>query len=92
MAPGSRASLTDLFSVTGDDFWSSLLVLFALGPAHAFANEFDPMAVMDEATQDGVGHRVQRVISSQRSTGSCEMMTVESRLPEGPTALAAHGS
>ena len=43
--------------VTGDDFWSSLLVLFALGPAHAFANEFDPMAITDEAIQDGVGIR-----------------------------------
>src|ERR1019366_9528120 len=32
------------------------------------------------------------IISSQRSTGSCEVMTVEWRPPEAPTALAAHGS
>jgi len=30
-------------------------VLFASGPAHAFAGEFDAVGVVDETVQDGVG-------------------------------------
>ena len=41
--------------VTGDDVWSSLLVLFASGPAHAFAGEFDAVGVVNETIEDGVG-------------------------------------
>ena len=43
------------FCVTGDDVWSSLLVLFASGPSHAFAGEFDPVGIVNETVQDGVG-------------------------------------
>ncbi len=53
--PGSRASLADGFSLTGDDVWSSLLVLFSLGPAQAFAGQLDAMGVVNEAVQDRIG-------------------------------------
>ena len=43
------------FCVTGDDVWSSLLVLPTSGPSHAFAGEFDSMSIMNEAVQDSVG-------------------------------------
>ena len=43
------------FCVTGDDVWSSLLVLFTSGPTHAFAGEFDAVGVVNEAVEDGVG-------------------------------------
>ena len=55
MPPGLRASLADGFSVTGDDVWSSLLVLFSFGPAQAFAGQFDAMGVVNEAVEDRVG-------------------------------------
>src|SRR5664280_528083 len=41
MPPGSRASLADGFCLTGDDVWSSLLVLLSSGSAHAFAGQAD---------------------------------------------------
>src|ERR1700736_4170052 len=41
--------------VTGDGGWSSLLVLFASCPAHAFAGEFDAVGIVNETLQDGVG-------------------------------------
>src|ERR1700704_3335144 len=41
--------------VTGDGGWSSLLVLFASCPAHAFAGEFDAVGIVNETVQDGVG-------------------------------------
>src|SRR6202171_2320078 len=41
--------------VTGDGGWSSLLVLFASCPAHAFAGEFDAVGIVNEPVQDGVG-------------------------------------
>jgi hypothetical protein len=31
------------------------LGLFASGPTHAFAGQFDPMGVVNEAVHDGVG-------------------------------------
>lgn len=43
------------FCVTGDDVWSSLLVLFTSGPTHTFAGEFDAVGVVNETVQDGVG-------------------------------------
>ena len=48
--------------VTGDDVWSSLVVLFASGPAHAFAGEFD--AVQDEisAVVEACGDATLKVI------------------------------
>jgi hypothetical protein len=36
-------------------WWSSLLVLFAACPAHAFAGEFDAVGIVNETVQDGVG-------------------------------------
>jgi hypothetical protein len=49
------ASLADRWSfVTGDDVWSSLVVLLASGPAHAFAGEFDTVGVVNETVEDGV--------------------------------------
>jgi hypothetical protein len=41
--------------VTGDDVWSSFLVLHASGPARAFRSEFDPIGVVNEAVEDGGG-------------------------------------
>lgn len=41
--------------VTGDGGWSSLLVVFASCPAHAFAGEFDAVGIVNETVQDGVG-------------------------------------
>src|SRR6266403_4141554 len=41
--------------VTGDGGWSSLLVLFASCPAHAFAGEFDAVGIVNETVEDGVG-------------------------------------
>ena len=35
--------------------WSSLFGLPVSGPSQAFAGEFDPMSVMNEPVQDGVG-------------------------------------
>src|SRR6266540_509988 len=55
MPPGWRASLADGFSGICDAVWSSFLILFAAGPAHAFAGEFDSVGVMDQAIEDGVG-------------------------------------
>src|ERR1039458_10019734 len=56
MMPPGVASLADRrLCVTGDDVWSSLLVLFASGPAHAFVGEFDAVGVVNETIQDGVG-------------------------------------
>jgi len=55
MPPGSRVSLAVGFCVTGDGFWSRGLRLFASGPTHAFAGQFDPMGVVNEAVHDGVG-------------------------------------
>ena len=55
MPPGSRASLADGFSLTGDDVWSSLLVLLSSGAAQAFAGQFDAVGVVNEPVQDGVG-------------------------------------
>jgi hypothetical protein len=55
MPPGSGASLTDGFFLTSSDGWSSLLVLFAMGPAHAVAGKLDPMSGVNEAVEDGVG-------------------------------------
>src|SRR5258705_12822968 len=44
-----------MICVTGDGGWSSLLVLFASCPAHAFAGEFDAVGIVNETVQDGVG-------------------------------------
>src|SRR5712672_2931865 len=41
--------------VTGDGGWSSLLVLLASCPAHAFAGEFDAVGIVNETIEDGVG-------------------------------------
>jgi hypothetical protein len=55
MPPGSRASLTDRFFVTDDDVGSSLFGLPFLRAAQALACKFDPVSVVDETIEDGVG-------------------------------------
>jgi hypothetical protein len=55
MSPGLGSSLADVFSVTGNGVWSSLLVLFTAGSPHAFAGKFDPVGVMNESIQDRIG-------------------------------------
>jgi hypothetical protein len=55
MPPGWRSSLARGFSGTGDAAWSSFLISFATGPAHAVAGKFDPMSALNEAVQHRVG-------------------------------------
>ena len=38
----------------GDAVWSTLRVLVASGPSHAFAGEFDAVSIVNEAVQDRV--------------------------------------
>ncbi len=55
MPPGWRGSLANGFCLTHEDVWSSRLGLFSARVAQTFAGEFDPMGVVDETIQDGVG-------------------------------------
>ena len=55
MPPGSRASLTDRSFGTDDDVGSSLFGLPFLRAAQALAGKFDPVSVVDETIEDGVG-------------------------------------
>src|SRR3981081_1966007 len=56
MSPPGWGSLAGRWiCVPGDDVWSSLLVLFASCPAHAFAGEFDAVGIVNETIEDGVG-------------------------------------
>src|ERR1700682_2247984 len=67
--------------VTGDGGWSSLLVLFASCPAHAFAGEFDAVGIVNETVQDGVG--IGRITvhgrAPQSSIGWCPMSRLLTR-------------
>ena len=55
MPPGSRASLADGFLSPATMLGQAFLGLLSLGPTQALAGEFDPMSVVDETIQDGVG-------------------------------------
>ena len=58
MPPGiaSLAGRCDFCQLCHMTFGQAFLgILLCSGPAHAFAGEFDPMGVVNEAVQDGIG-------------------------------------
>ena len=72
-APRNERRSADGFSVTGNDAWSSLLVLLSSGPAHAFAGKFDAMGVMNEAVQDRADRHAQLRVMPHRRTWRADL-------------------